>query len=153
VVARVAVFFAVSIALIGCGGPQSSSAQVRSVVERFLAALESGNGAEVCSLLTDEAREQIVRSLRLFQPALKRGIDCTKLITPNVREQSRDAAALRELKSTKVGAVTLMGNHATVLVTQPSQGPLEAPLVKTAHGWRINELLLPLAAPSKVLGG
>jgi hypothetical protein len=144
VIARVAVFIAVSVLLAGCGGSESSGAQARSVVERYYAALESGNGAALCALLSGSAREEIVRRLVLF-PALKHTIDCARLMTV-----PRRAAALRKTTGIKVGAATLMGDRATVVVTKPGEGPREVTLVKTPNGWRINK---PTFRVRKPIGG
>src|SRR5438552_3674397 len=57
-----AVLAAVSLALIDCGGATSDSAQVRSVVQRYIAAFASGNGSEACSLLTGDAEQQVHRA-------------------------------------------------------------------------------------------
>jgi hypothetical protein len=150
---RIGLAVAVSIALAGCGRTESESAQVRSVVRQYYAALESGNGAKLCSLMTDEAREQIVRPYRLFQAPLQHSIDCARLVTASATAQAHDATAMRELRSTKIGAVTLARNRASVVVTQPGTSPLQAPLVKTPNGWRVSAWFFQQAAPRKVIGG
>jgi hypothetical protein len=150
---RIGLPVAISIALAGCGGTESESAQVRSVVRQYYAALESGDGAKVCSLVTDEAREHIARPYRLFRVPPQHNIDCARLVTAFAKAQAHDATALRELRRTKIGAVTLIGNRATVIVTEPGTGPLQAPLVKTANGWRVSEWFFHEATPRKLIGG
>src|SRR5207244_4419770 len=66
----VAVLAAVSLALIGCGGATSDSAQVRSVVQRYIAAFASGNGSEACSLLTGDAEQQVHRAAAFVRAQL-----------------------------------------------------------------------------------
>jgi hypothetical protein len=56
---RIGLSVAVSLALVRCGGPESSSAQVGSVSVTTTPDLESANGAKVRSLLTGEMREQL----------------------------------------------------------------------------------------------
>jgi len=154
VLGRISVFLlAVSIVLSGCGGAEPESAQVRSVVQRFYAALERGNGTEACSLLTDKAREDLVRPLRFFAARLKHGIDCPTLLTEYSKAVTSGPSALRELKGTKIGAATLKGNQASVVVMEPGQGPRYAPLEKTAKGWRISKLIERVAAPRKPIEG
>lgn len=153
VVVRVALFVAVSIALIGCGGAESSSDGVRSVVEQYYAARESGNGAEACSLLTNEAREEIVRPLLVYQARLRRRFDCARLMTLYARAVLREPVGLRELTSTIIGPATVTGNQATVVVTQPHEGPHDVPLVKTADAWRISKQIARVAVPPKPIGG
>jgi hypothetical protein len=154
VLGRISVLLlAVSIVLSGCGGTESESAQVRSVVHRFYAALESGNGREACSLLTDKVQEELVRPLRLFAARLKHSIDCPTLLTEYSKAVTSEPSASRELKGTKTGAVTLKGNEATVVVMEPRQGPHYAPLEKTAKGWRISKLIERVAAPPNPIEG
>lgn len=140
-IARIAALVAVAGVLVGCGDSQSSSGQARSVVERYYAALESGDGAALCAQLSDGAREEIVRPLVLFHNS-KPVIDCAMRMTV-----PRYIAALRKAAGTRIGAVTLMGDRATVLVTKPGEGPREVPLVKTLDGWRVSKVTVRLRKP------
>jgi hypothetical protein len=157
-ITRLAAFVAVVILLSGCGGSKPSSAQVRSarssgaqvraVVEQYYADLENGKGAAGCGLLTAGARAEIVRPLRLFPGTkLPNGLDCARLMTAYAHAVSSDATALRELRGTKIDEVAMVGDQATVVVTEPHEGLREVPLVKTGDGWLISKLILRVRKP------
>jgi hypothetical protein len=75
-------------------------------------------------------------------PHLERAVDCARLMTVPGR-----AAALRKATGTEIGAVMLMGDRATVLVTTPDEGAREVQLLKTPNGWRISKLTLRVRKP------
>ena len=138
--ALVAAFAVVSVMLGACSASRpSSSSEARSVVQRYYAALERGNGASACALLSESAKEEVVSPLKLFRD-LKPVTDCATMVR-------RHAALMRKLAGDEIGAVTLMSDRATVTVTKPGTRPHEVLLVKTPSGWRISKLDLGLRKP------
>ncbi len=137
---------AVSIAVSGCGKTQSTSAQVRSVVERYFADIEAGKGAAVCELFTNQAREEL-RPLYGFAELLHSGSGCGGLMTLEVKALATHSTRLKELRDTQVGAVTLNGDRATVVLDDPARGLHEASLVRTSEGWRISKQMFGVRKP------
>jgi hypothetical protein len=133
--------------LAGCGGTETPAAQVRSVVGRYYNALESGDGTAACSELTADAREAVVRPLRLFTEKPRHSITCAEVFT------FYGKAAASELRETKLGAVKIDGDSATIAVSVPGETAREAPLEKTAAGWRISKLIVRTARPRTPIGG
>jgi hypothetical protein len=93
-----------------------------------------------------------LRPLQLFPALHKLNVDCARLMTLYAGGVSRDPGELRELRSVKVGAATVVGNRATVLVSGP-RGLREAPLERTACGWRISRLIVALRRPRAPISG
>jgi hypothetical protein len=143
-VRRAAALTVMSVALVGCDGSKSESARVRSVVQRYFAALESGNGSEVCSLLAPAAKQQMLRVMALIRLQTGQGgLDCplyVKLIHTANHNQA------------KISAVSVTGDSATVGVSDAHVLPVEVLLAKTKAGWRISRLPV-LRAPRKPIGG
>jgi hypothetical protein len=121
---------ALSIALAGCGGAESNSAQVSSVAHRYFVALGSGNGSELCSLLTSEAKQRLVRSSALF---ISHRSSCPEVVT--VVHQVIGSHQATELRKAKVSVHSLSGNNASVRVTLPTGRSILVPMTKTAAGW------------------
>jgi hypothetical protein len=152
---RLAMLAVVSSALIGCGGPTSDSAQVRSVVQRYFAALASGNGSEVCSLLTGEAAQQMQHATAVVSAQLhrKKPLNCPEFVNLYSKALASEPTALAELKQTQVGTLSLAGDRATVRIFAPYELAKEVPLVKTTAGWRISRLRIRLLSPRKPEAG
>jgi hypothetical protein len=138
VVAR-GVVLAVAVALVGCGGAQSPAEQARSVVQRLYTDLASGNGKEVCSLLTTQARQEIVRVGYEVLPSahLPHALDCSGFVTA-VKAFVHPGAA--ELKRISVGRATATNGTATVIVTEADGSEGHLSLVRTPNGWRISDV-------------
>jgi len=137
----------VAVALVAaCGGSSGSGSspahQARATVERFYSDLGGGKGAQACSLLTPAAREEIVRPLRLFPKG--HSLTCETLLRTFSHGTRSETGFLRGVK---VGAATVKGDRATVVVTVPDQGLGYAPLVKTGAGWQISHLITSVRKP------
>lgn len=110
------------------------------MLERFYSDLEGGRGAAACSLLTPAAREEVVRPFVLF-PKLHK-LDCERVLGSYSKATARDAASVRKLKATRFGSVSVIGDHAMVVVSVPHLGLRTAPLTDTRDGWRISQFSL-----------
>ncbi len=140
------VLLVVTLASAACGGSsQSPASQARAVLERFYSDLENGRGAQACTLLTPAARERVVRPLLLF-PKLHK-LTCETVLGSYSQATARDAASLGELKATRFGSVSVIGNHAMVVVSVPHVGLRAAPLAQTHGGWRISQFSLSTRKP------
>jgi len=124
-----------------CGGssPQPPNAQARAVVERFYADIANGKGAQACALLTPVAQEEIVRPLRRLPKG--HNLDCETLL------RAFSQGETNFLKAVKVGAASVKGDRATVVVTVTDQGLGYAPLVKTPTGWQISHIITSVRKP------
>ncbi len=140
------VLLVVVLASAACGGSsQSPAGQARGVVERFYSDLESGRGAEACTLLTPAAREQVVGPLRPSAKGHK--LSCETVLGGYSQATARDAASLGELRATRFGSVSVIGGHAMVVVSVPHVGLRAAPLAQTHEGWRISQFSLSTPKP------
>jgi hypothetical protein len=131
-----------TVAVVGaCGGssPRSPGDQARAVVEHFYADIADGKGAQACALLTPAAREEIVRPLRRLPKG--HNLNCETLL----RDFSQGGASFA--KGVKVGAASVKGDRATVVVTVPDQGLGYAPLAKTPSGWQISHIITSVRKP------
>ena len=138
------VLLAVALASTACSESQSPAVKARAVVERFYSDLENGNGAAACSLLTPAARQQVART---FSLANTHEVDCERVLGAYARASARDSAYARELKATTFGSVSVIGNHAMVVVGVPHVGLRAAPLTQTPGGWRISQFSLSTRKP------
>lgn len=123
------------------------------MLTRYYAALKSRDGATMCSLLTDHARQRAVRPLRAFQAHVNPSTDCPKLMTLYASTLAHNARALAQLRGTHVGAVTVVGSRASATVAEPHQSAREAALVKTGQGWRIETTVLDFFVRRRVISG
>jgi hypothetical protein len=139
--ASLALVAAAVIVVAGCGSSESPSDKARSVVRRLYVDLTSGEGAAACSLLTSATRREVVRPLKRFGDAHRR-IDCRTFLGAISEAASKDPAVLGELRTTRIGAASVSGDHATVLVRGPSNRVGGIPLIKTTAGWEISKLYI-----------
>jgi mono/diheme cytochrome c family protein len=136
--------------LAGCGETRSDPAQVRSAAQRYFAGLANGDGAEVCSLLTGEAQQQVLRAARTVDTLAKRlrrplAGGCPGFVSLYAKALAEDPQSVQATKQVKIGSATVRGVNATVRVQERGTGVQLLPLVKTAHGWRISELRVAFA--------
>jgi hypothetical protein len=135
----VAALLALSLALTACGGSSSDKAQVESVARRYFASLGSGNGAELCSLLSGEATQQLIRGGALIGSLTHRSkpLSCPEVVT--AVHETLGGDQLAELRKVNVSVHSLSGNNASVRVTVPKAGrTVLVPMTKTADGWLIS---------------
>jgi hypothetical protein len=129
---------AVSAVLVGCGGgSESEREQVSSTARRYFAALASGNGKEVCSLATEQAKRELLGG----ETRTTRCPERFRLLYEGVIREFREAHRsdpLGELRKVKVDVVALSGRNATARVTLPAGNVTDVPLSKTAVGWRVS---------------
>lgn len=142
--ARVGTLVAILVVLAGCGASQSPSQQARAVVVRFYDDLESGNGDAACELLTRQVQEELVHPLGLFGGGR---LDCRTLMSFYVRGLDEAPELLASLRDTRIGDATVTGDRAAVALGEPDGGEREAPLMKTARGWRISKLIERIRKP------
>jgi hypothetical protein len=138
VVRRIAAPAAVLIALAGCGGTKSDRAQVTAVVRSYFAALASGNGPELCSLLTGAAKQSLVRSGAVLSVLThnSKTLSCpddVKFVTGSLGSDQ-----LAELRKVRLTVASLTGASAGVRATEPKGRTTTVPLEKTAAGWLIS---------------
>jgi hypothetical protein len=131
----VAVAAGASSVLVGCGGGEADSTQVSSVAHRYFVALGSGNGSELCSLLTGESKQRLIRSGALFITHRSKTLGCPEVAKVVHLVMGSDQAA--EARKVKVSVHTLSGNNASVRVTFPKGRSVLLPMTKTAAGWLI----------------
>jgi hypothetical protein len=124
-----------SIATASCGQAESESAQVESVAHRYYAALGSGNGSELCSLLTDEAKQRLIRSGAVLIAHRSKTPSCPDVVT--AVHQIIGSHQLAEQGKVKVSLHSLSGNNASVRVTEPSGRSTLVTMTKTPAGWLI----------------
>lgn len=137
--AGLAVLTVAVLASAACGGaPRSPATQARGVVERFYSDLESGRGAAACDLLAPAARQEVVRPPG--RPVAGKQLDCQQVLQSYSEAVKRDAASLAETRATRFGSVSVIGDHAMVVVQVPHAGLRAAPLVMTSDGWRISQI-------------
>lgn len=135
---RVAALAALPLMLAACGATQSQSSDVRSVGNRYVAALAADNGAEACSLLTGEAKRELIGAMAAFGPRDQtRSLSCpedVKLIYGLLGTD--DIAALKRAHPT---VVSMTGSTARVRV---SAGAIttDVPLSKTPAGWLVSHV-------------
>ncbi len=122
----------------GCGGPQSETAQVRSIVERYERALVSGNGSELCSLLSTEARRYLATlaaPISASPHGTKTG-GCAGFASLFSYAIARNPKALSRIEVARIDTPRVVGNRARVIVREP-EAAREINLAKTQSGWRI----------------
>lgn len=122
----------------GGGGSPSPAGQARGVVERFYSDIEAARGAAACALLAPAAREEVVRPPR--QAAPRKQVSCQQVLQSYSEAVGRDAASLAATRATRFGSVSVIGEHAMVVVDVPHEGQRAAPLVMTPDGWRISQI-------------
>src|SRR5271165_2464439 len=128
-----------AVVLAGCGGA-SESEQVSSVVRRYHSAFAKGNASELCSLLTEQAKDELIEKLEAAVQNLGRPITvrtCPELVKYGHELLGQEKIA--EIAKAKVTAVSISGGSATVNVTEIS-GPTQTKLRKTVAGWLISKL-------------
>lgn len=133
-----------AILLSGCGGTQHESAQVRSVVERYEAALNGYDGSEMCALLTSEAQHAVASLAASLSsiPGVGQPRGCLGYMNV-VRVIAQRRNVLTRVRHASVGTVKIDRRRATVLVREPGAPPSELTLIRTPTGWKIS---LPPAA-------
>lgn len=152
-IALALVVTAVGVLMAGCGGKQSESAQVRSVVQRYQAALADYDGTEVCALLTSEAQHAVASLAASLSsvPGVPKPRGCLGYMNV-VRVVSEHRKASSRIRHTTISTVKIDGGNATVLVQQPGETPSELSLIRTSTGWKIS-LPPPETTPSFDLRG
>jgi hypothetical protein len=121
--------------LLGCGGANSDTRRVETVVHEWQLAVASRNVDRACSLLDAQGRSMIARELAGSSASLHIGSSCPGLIgflhddlmTPRQREQ---------FPMEKLGEVSVTGD------TARARGKGDYWLKKTGGEWRIYEVPL-----------
>jgi hypothetical protein len=142
---RIAALVAVSTVLGGCGtGTKSETGQVSAVAHRWFSAFADGNGSELCSLMTDEAKQRLIHTESFDSGGSGRRANCSeavKTLHEGVIREAREAGRsdpLAELREVKVTVLSQSGQKATARVTLPAGDVTDVPLSKTAAGWLIS---------------
>jgi hypothetical protein len=130
---------AVSVLMTGCGGKQSESAQVRSVVQRYQAALVDYDGSEMCGLLTSEAQHAVASLAASLSsvPGVSRPRGCLGYMNV-MRVVGQHRKASSRIRHTRIGTVKIDRGKATVLVLERGEAPSELTLIRTPTGWKIS---------------
>jgi hypothetical protein len=139
----VAVAVYASTVLVACGAAESNSAQVETVAHHYFAALGNGNGSELCSLLTGETKQRLIRSGSVVAALAHRSNTpgCPEIVT--AVHETLGSDQLAELRRVKVSVHSLSGNNASVRVTVPKTGrTVLVPMTKTEAGWLVSGVQL-----------
>lgn len=142
---RVAALVGLSIALGGCGaGTKSEAQQIGSVARRWFSAFADGNGPELCSLMTDRAKQDLMREEGIDSDKSGHPASCSErvetLYAGAIRE-AREAGRndpFAELREAKVTVFSQSGQNAKARVTLPAGDVTDVPLSKGAAGWLIS---------------
>ncbi len=142
---RVAALVGLSIAFGGCGaGTKSEAQQIGSVARRWFSAVADGNGPELCSLMTDEAKQRLFREEGLDSGKSGHPASCSeevKTLYAGVIREAREAGRsdpFAELRGAKVTVPSQSGQSATARVALRGGNVTDVPLSKTAAGWLIS---------------
>jgi hypothetical protein len=130
---------AVGVLIAGCGGKQSESAQVRSVVQRYEAALVDYDGSEVCGLLTSEAQRAVASLAASISsvPGVSKPRGCLGYMNV-MRVVGQHRKASSRIRHTRIGTVKIDKGKATVLALERGETPSELTLIRTPTGWKIS---------------
>jgi mono/diheme cytochrome c family protein len=124
----------VAVQLSACGGAESESAQVHSVVQSYFAAIERHDGSKMCSLFTGAAKQEVMQAAELVSRLHRRkALTCSEYLTV-VFEGNAHQAGLERVTKVTIGPG---GDTATARVSQPGEAAGELPLTRTPDGWRI----------------
>jgi hypothetical protein len=147
---RIAAPAAVLVALAGCGGAKSDRSQVTSVVRSYFAALATGNGKELCSLLTGTAKQQLVRSGAALSVLThsSNSLSCADDVKSVSEILGSDQVA--ELRKVKLTVASLTRATARVRAKVQKGHTATVPLEKTAAGWLVSTADLRSAAGEPV---
>lgn len=142
---------AVTIVLAGCGSSSKSEGGSGSsgpvpVTHRYLAALASNDGGTVCSLLTGEVKQRLLRGAVVLAALTHRSNPLSCPDDVGIAHELLGADQVAELRRASVAVVSQAGNSATVRVTLPGGRTSDVAVANTAAGWLIN------SAPAKLLG-
>lgn len=120
----------------GCGGGGvSESEQVSAVVHRYFSSFASGNGTELCPLLTQSAQDKMVAVVESDERELGR-VSTVHTCLDAVRFFGGVAVD----RSAEVIDVSITGADAIVTVKVGNLHAGSVTLSKTAAGWLINKL-------------
>jgi hypothetical protein len=149
----IATLAALSLMLNACGGSSSETERARSVVQRYRAALAVHNGPEMCSLLSSEAKREVVTLAAAITaaPNGKKVQGCVAFGNL-LRAVARNSKASSRIRDARIGTPKVVGDKATVLVREPGETPRELTLIKTPTGWKIT-LPPPATSPTFDLRG
>jgi hypothetical protein len=119
----------------GCGGGVSEGDQVSSVVHSYFSSFARGDGTELCPLLNQRAKDEIVEVAESDEREL--GRSSTVRACP---EAVKFFGGVAQFKNASVIAVSITGASATVTVKVGSFPAAPVTLSKTAVGWLFNKL-------------
>jgi hypothetical protein len=148
----IAILAALSLMLNACGGSSSETERARSVVQRYRAALAGHNGAEMCSLLTTEAKHELANLVTSLPAHGGKALGGCLSFAKRLDALPIDAKDSARIREAKIGTPKVVGNKATVLVREPGEGARELTLIKTPTGWKIS-LPPPATSPTFDLRG
>jgi hypothetical protein len=123
-----------AVVLTGCGGAKSDSAQVRTVAQRYQAALVGQNASDMCSLLSDQAQRDLASLVKV--PIGRKG-SCPSFARALLSAFRHDAETSARIRAARIGTVKVKGNTATVVVREPGASAREISLVKSNGEWKI----------------
>ena len=129
------------VVLVSCGGGASENAQVESIAHRYFTALGSGNGSELCSLVTGETKRELVEDVEKIEAEHGResgNLTCPAVVMALHAQLGQDEIA--GLKGAKVKVESLSASSATVLVTGSNGRSTDVTLSKTDAGWLISKV-------------
>jgi mono/diheme cytochrome c family protein len=147
----IATLAALSLMLNACGGSSSETERARSVAQRYRAALATHNSAEMCSLLSTEAKHELANLTTSLPAHGGKAFGCLSF-AERLDELPIDAKNSARIRDAKIGTPKVVGGKATVLVREPGEGARELTLIKTATGWKIS-LPPPATSPTFDLRG
>jgi hypothetical protein len=149
----IATLAALSLMLNGCGGSSSETERARSVVQRYRAALAVGNGPEMCSLLSSEAKREVATFAAAITaaPNGKKVQGCVAFGNL-LRAVAHNSKASSRIRDARIGTAKVVGDKATVLLREPGETPRQLTLIKTPTGWKVT-LPPPATSPAFDLRG
>lgn len=125
--------------LIACGSGEPHNAQVSSVAHRYVAAIASDDGSQICSLLTSDARHQLIYDGGVLAAAShSHSHSCAEAAKLTQSLYPLDGYQRYEIRHAKIAIASLGGGHAIVRATQPRRPPFTITLSNTPAGWLVS---------------
>ncbi len=118
---------------------QPHSARVSSVAHRYVAAIASGNGNQICSLLTSDAKHQLIYDGAVLAAAThSHSHGCPEAATLTQHLYPLDGYQRYEIRKAKLTIASLEARNATVRATQRRRRPFTITLSNTPAGWLVS---------------
>jgi hypothetical protein len=131
----------------GCGDddspdrpPQDDATEIRELVRTLQSDYVEGAAESYCSKLTAAGRAQVVR----FGRAYRQGTTCESVIATSSQLARRTDT---EQRPTKVLAVSVTGDRATIRVSDGGRPPQRIRLVKRDGAWKVPDPGFDVALP------